>query len=148
MIRRGLCLLLYCLYDVPDNLPRTLLMYFSNTLDAAEFYFQKVMANLQRFRNSTVNHSVRFDVPPPPQLRYEEAAGGGGGAAGACRGAEAVGRAPSGSEEEGSRETGRRGSQGPRRSRDGSEPPPVPGMVGGEPEGGGGGWLDLGVEDA
>ncbi|KAJ1285617.1 hypothetical protein BS78_03G292300 [Paspalum vaginatum] len=51
----------------PENLPRTLLMYFSNTLDAAEFYFQTVMANTPRFRNSTVNHSVRHDVPPLPQ---------------------------------------------------------------------------------
>lgn len=51
----------------PDNLPRTLLMYFSNTLEAREFYFQTVMANSPRFRNSTVNHSFRVSVPPPPQ---------------------------------------------------------------------------------
>ena len=49
----------------PDNLPRTLLMYFSNTLEAKEFYFQTVMPNSPRFRNSTVNHSFRVDVPPP-----------------------------------------------------------------------------------
>lgn len=59
----------------PDNLPRTLLMYFSNTLEAKEFYFQTVMANSPRFRNSTVNHSVRVDVPPPQaadqQARYD-----------------------------------------------------------------------------
>ncbi|OEL23650.1 Beta-glucuronosyltransferase GlcAT14A [Dichanthelium oligosanthes] len=59
----------------PDNLPRTLLMYFSNMLDATEFYFQTVMANSPRFRNSTINHSARFDVPPPQgadqQSRYD-----------------------------------------------------------------------------
>jgi len=72
----------------PDNLPRTLLMYFSNTLDAAEFYFQTVMANSPRFRNSTVNHSVRFDVPPPQGMdmdlrsRYDALVGSGAAFAG------------------------------------------------------------------
>ncbi|CAO1943337.1 unnamed protein product [Urochloa humidicola] len=71
----------------PDNLPRTLLMYFSNTLDAAEFYFQTVMANSPRFRNSTVNHSVRLDVPPPQgadqqQSRYDALVGSGAAFAG------------------------------------------------------------------
>ncbi|KAL6614413.1 hypothetical protein ACP70R_036683 [Stipagrostis hirtigluma subsp. patula] len=72
----------------PDNLPRTLLMYFSNSLDPMEFYFQTVMANSPRFRNSTVNHSVRFDVPPPPQgadqqrSRYDAALGSGAAFAG------------------------------------------------------------------
>ncbi|CAL4947193.1 unnamed protein product [Urochloa decumbens] len=70
----------------PDNLPRTLLMYFSNTLDAAEFYFQTVMANSPRFRNSTINHSVRIDVPPPDadqqQSRYGTLVGSGAAFAG------------------------------------------------------------------
>ncbi|CAO2182740.1 unnamed protein product [Urochloa humidicola] len=75
----------------PDNLPRTMLMYFSNTLDAAEFYFHTVMANSPRFRNSTVNHSVRLDVPPPPptqqgadqqQSRYDALVGSGAAFAG------------------------------------------------------------------
>ncbi|KAF8766180.1 hypothetical protein HU200_007683 [Digitaria exilis] len=69
-----------------DNLPRTLLMYFSNTLDAAEFYFQTVMANTPRFRNSTVNHSVRSGVPPPQALdqraRYDALVGSGAAFAG------------------------------------------------------------------
>jgi len=71
-----------------DNLPRTLLMYFSNTLDAAEFYFQTVMANSPRFRDSTVNHSVRFDVPPPQGMdmdlrsRYDALVGSGAAFAG------------------------------------------------------------------
>ncbi|XP_062186267.1 beta-glucuronosyltransferase GlcAT14A-like [Phragmites australis] len=60
----------------PDNLPRTLLVYFSNTLDPTEFYFQTVMANSPRFRNSTVNHTLRFTVQDdhgaaPPQQGVE-----------------------------------------------------------------------------
>lgn len=72
----------------PDNLPRTLLMYFSNSLEAKEFYFQTVMANSPRFRNSTVNHSLRVNVPPPPpqsagrQARYDALVGGGAAFAG------------------------------------------------------------------
>lgn len=72
----------------PDNLPRTLLMYFSNSLQAKEFYFQTVMANSPRFRNSTVNHSLRVNVPPPPpqsagrQARYDALVGGGAAFAG------------------------------------------------------------------
>ncbi|KAK3165588.1 hypothetical protein QOZ80_1AG0035080 [Eleusine coracana subsp. coracana] len=58
----------------PDNLARTLLMYFSNSLDPMEFYFQTVAANSPRFRNTTVNHSVRFVAPPPgvdPRFWYD-----------------------------------------------------------------------------
>jgi hypothetical protein len=60
----------------PDNLARTLLMYFSNSLDPAEFYFQTIAANSPRFKNSTVNHSVRFVAPPrgvgvDPRLWYD-----------------------------------------------------------------------------
>lgn len=53
----------------PDNLPRTLLMYFSNTLNPMQFYFQTVMANSVHFKNNTVNHNFRFttvqDGAPP-----------------------------------------------------------------------------------
>ncbi|CAO2171626.1 unnamed protein product [Urochloa humidicola] len=72
----------------PDNLARTLLMYFSNTLDAAEFYFQTVMANSPRFRNRTINHSVRLNVPPQgadhhqQQSRYDALVGSGAAFAG------------------------------------------------------------------
>lgn len=58
----------------PDNLARTLLMYFSNSMDPMEFYFQTVAANSPRFRNRTVNHSVRFAAPPPgvdPRFWYD-----------------------------------------------------------------------------
>jgi hypothetical protein len=58
----------------PDNLARTLLMYFSNTLDPMEFYFHTIAANSPRFKNSTVNHSVRFVVPPrgvDPRFWYD-----------------------------------------------------------------------------
>lgn len=55
----------------PDNLPRTLLMYFSNALNPMEFYFQTVMANSPHFKNSTVNHSLRLDVPDGPPLPHD-----------------------------------------------------------------------------
>uniref|UniRef100_A0A0D9YFK5 Uncharacterized protein n=1 Tax=Oryza glumipatula TaxID=40148 RepID=A0A0D9YFK5_9ORYZ len=51
----------YCVV-APDNLPRTLLLYFSNSLSPMEFYFQTVMANSAQFRNSTVNHNLRHTV--------------------------------------------------------------------------------------
>uniref|UniRef100_A0A0D9V6A6 Glycosyltransferase n=1 Tax=Leersia perrieri TaxID=77586 RepID=A0A0D9V6A6_9ORYZ len=51
----------YCVV-APDNLPRTLLLYFTNSLSPMEFYFQTVMANSARFRNSTVNHNLRHTV--------------------------------------------------------------------------------------
>ncbi|TVU34957.1 hypothetical protein EJB05_16816, partial [Eragrostis curvula] len=69
----------------PDNLARTLLMYFSNTLDPADFYFQTIAANSARFKNSTVNHSVRFVVPPPgvdPRFWYDAMVNGGAAFAG------------------------------------------------------------------
>ncbi|TVU34964.1 hypothetical protein EJB05_16823, partial [Eragrostis curvula] len=69
----------------PDNLGRTLLMYFSNTLDPADFYFQTIAANSARFKNSTVNHSVRFVVPPPgvdPRFWYDAMVNGGAAFAG------------------------------------------------------------------
>uniref|UniRef100_A0ACD5VTN6 Uncharacterized protein n=1 Tax=Avena sativa TaxID=4498 RepID=A0ACD5VTN6_AVESA len=68
----------------PDNLPRTLLMYFSNALSPMEFYFQTVMANTARFRNSTVNHTFRVYVPDQggQRSRFDAVAGSGAAFAG------------------------------------------------------------------
>jgi hypothetical protein len=67
----------------PDNLPRTLLMYFSNALSPMEFYFQTVMANSARFRNNTVNHTFRVYVPDGDQRsRYDAVVGSGAAFAG------------------------------------------------------------------
>ncbi|EPS63808.1 hypothetical protein M569_10975 [Genlisea aurea] len=50
-----------------DNLPRTLLMYYTNTLSSEEAYFHTVACNHRDYQNTTVNHSmryVRWDEPP------------------------------------------------------------------------------------
>ncbi|XP_048568193.1 beta-glucuronosyltransferase GlcAT14A-like [Triticum urartu] len=69
----------------PDNLPRTLLMYFSNALNPMEFYFQTVMANSAHFKNSAVNHTFRIAVPdaaPPHRSRYDAVVSSGAAFAG------------------------------------------------------------------
>lgn len=50
-----------------DNLPRTLLMYYTNFVSSPEGYFHTVICNSQEFRNTTVNHDLHFiawDNPP------------------------------------------------------------------------------------
>ena len=50
-----------------DNLPRTLLLYYTNFLSSSESYFQTVICNSQEFQNTTVNDGLRFmlwDTPP------------------------------------------------------------------------------------
>ncbi|XP_020085669.1 beta-glucuronosyltransferase GlcAT14B-like [Ananas comosus] len=50
-----------------DNLPRTLLMYYTNFLSSSEGYFHTVICNSQDFQNTTVNNDLRFmmwDNPP------------------------------------------------------------------------------------
>ncbi|XP_010920618.2 beta-glucuronosyltransferase GlcAT14C [Elaeis guineensis] len=50
-----------------DNLPRTLLMYYTNFLSSTEGYFHTVICNSKDFQNTTVNHDLRFmmwDNPP------------------------------------------------------------------------------------
>ncbi|XP_051226809.1 beta-glucuronosyltransferase GlcAT14A-like [Lolium perenne] len=67
----------------PDNLPRTLLMYFSNALSPMEFYFQTAMANSARFTNATVNHTFRVYVPDGDhRSRYDAVVGSGAAFAG------------------------------------------------------------------
>lgn len=43
-----------------DNLPRTLLMYYTNFLSSSEGYFHTVICNSQDFRNTTINYDMRF----------------------------------------------------------------------------------------
>ncbi|XP_078428931.1 beta-glucuronosyltransferase GlcAT14C-like [Wolffia australiana] len=53
-----------------DNLPRTLLLYYTNFLSSSESYFQTVICNSQEFQRTTVNHGLRFmrwDEPPRQQ---------------------------------------------------------------------------------
>ncbi|KAK2972385.1 hypothetical protein RJ640_014443 [Escallonia rubra] len=50
-----------------DNLPRTLLMYYTNFLSSPEGYFHTVVCNHKDYQNTTVNHDlhyIRWDNPP------------------------------------------------------------------------------------
>ncbi|GJN08275.1 hypothetical protein PR202_ga26181 [Eleusine coracana subsp. coracana] len=50
-----------------DNLPRTLLMYFTNFLASSEGYFHTVICNSNYYQNTTINNDLRFmawDNPP------------------------------------------------------------------------------------
>lgn len=56
----------YCILGW-DNLPRTLLMYFTNALFSEEGYFHSVACNAPEFQNTTVNTDLRYiewDIPP------------------------------------------------------------------------------------
>ncbi|PIN03222.1 Branching enzyme [Handroanthus impetiginosus] len=43
-----------------DNLPRTLLMYLSNTPASTSVYFPTVLCNSHQFNRTTINHSLRY----------------------------------------------------------------------------------------
>ncbi|KAG4213538.1 hypothetical protein ERO13_A01G063500v2 [Gossypium hirsutum] len=50
-----------------DNLPRTLLMYYTNFISSPEGYFQTVLCNVPEFAKTVVNHDMHFikwDNPP------------------------------------------------------------------------------------
>ncbi|CAN6483580.1 unnamed protein product [Victoria cruziana] len=50
-----------------DNLPRVLLMYYTNFLSSPEGYFQTVICNSPEFRATVANHDLHYiswDVPP------------------------------------------------------------------------------------
>ncbi|CAD5184088.1 beta-glucuronosyltransferase GlcAT14B-like [Musa acuminata AAA Group] len=52
-----------------DNLPRTLLMYYTNFLSSSESYFHTVICNSQDFQNTTINDDLRFMMwDDPPRL--------------------------------------------------------------------------------
>ncbi|KAK9091721.1 hypothetical protein Sjap_024898 [Stephania japonica] len=61
-----------------DNLPRTLLMYFTNVILSQEGYFHSVICNSAEFQNKTVNADLRYvvwDNPPkmePHFLNYTD----------------------------------------------------------------------------
>lgn len=62
----------YCILGW-ENLPRALLMYFTNVLFSEEGYFHSVACNSPHFKNTTVNHSLRFiewDDPPGTEPRF------------------------------------------------------------------------------
>ncbi|KAL2898504.1 Beta-glucuronosyltransferase GlcAT14A [Bienertia sinuspersici] len=62
----------YCIWGW-DNLPRTVLMYYSNFISSPEGYFHTVICNAQDFRNTTVNtdlHYISWDNPPKQHPHY------------------------------------------------------------------------------
>lgn len=55
-----------------DNLPRTLLLYYTNFVSSPEGYFQTVICNSESYRNTTVNHDLHYitwDNPPKQHPR-------------------------------------------------------------------------------
>ncbi|CAK9138235.1 unnamed protein product [Ilex paraguariensis] len=55
-----------------DNLPRTLLMYYTNFVSSPEGYFQTVICNAPEFVHTVVNHDMHYiawDVPPKQHPR-------------------------------------------------------------------------------
>lgn len=55
-----------------DNLPRTLLMYYSNFVSSPEGYFHTVICNSPEFANTVVNddlHYIAWDTPPKQHPR-------------------------------------------------------------------------------
>ncbi|KAB1216601.1 Xylosyltransferase 2 [Morella rubra] len=56
----------YCIWGW-DNLPRTLLMYYTNFVSSPEGYFQTVICNVPEFAKTAVNHDLHYiswDIPP------------------------------------------------------------------------------------
>ncbi|KAI3708395.1 hypothetical protein L2E82_37564 [Cichorium intybus] len=56
----------YCIWGW-DNLPRTMLMYYTNFVSSPEGYFQTVICNVPEFIPTVINHDMHFiswDNPP------------------------------------------------------------------------------------
>ncbi|KAK6944540.1 Glycosyl transferase, family 14 [Dillenia turbinata] len=55
-----------------DNLPRALLLYCTNVVSSPEGYFQTLICNSEDYKNTTVNHDLRYitwDTPPKQHPR-------------------------------------------------------------------------------
>ncbi|KAI9087085.1 hypothetical protein K1719_030920 [Acacia pycnantha] len=62
----------FCIFGW-DNLPRTLLMYFTNAKLPQEAYFHSVICNAPEFKNTTVNADLRYmiwDNPPKMEPHF------------------------------------------------------------------------------
>lgn len=56
----------YCIWGW-DNLPRTLLMYYTNFISSPEGYFHTVICNTEEFRSTAIGHDLHYiawDNPP------------------------------------------------------------------------------------
>ncbi|KAK9123429.1 hypothetical protein Sjap_013031 [Stephania japonica] len=61
----------YCIWGY-DNLPRTLLLYYTNFVSSPEGYFQTLICNSEDYKNTTVNHDfhyITWDIPPKQHPR-------------------------------------------------------------------------------
>ncbi|KAI3457293.1 hypothetical protein Pfo_013956 [Paulownia fortunei] len=61
----------YCIWGW-DNLPRTILMYYTNFISSPEGYFHTVICNTEEFRHSAINHDLHYiawDTPPKQHPR-------------------------------------------------------------------------------
>ncbi|XP_065854350.1 beta-glucuronosyltransferase GlcAT14A [Euphorbia lathyris] len=61
----------YCIIGW-DNLPRTLLLYYTNFVSSPEGYFQTLICNSQHYKNTTANndlHYITWDTPPKQHPR-------------------------------------------------------------------------------
>ncbi|CAL5193173.1 unnamed protein product [Lathyrus oleraceus] len=61
----------YCIMGW-ENLPRTLLLYYTNFVSSPEGYFQTVICNSEDYKNTTVNHDLHYitwDNPPKQHPR-------------------------------------------------------------------------------
>ncbi|KAF2288150.1 hypothetical protein GH714_004681 [Hevea brasiliensis] len=55
-----------------DNLPRTLLLYYTNFVSSPEGYFQTLVCNSEDYKNTTANHDLHYitwDTPPKQHPR-------------------------------------------------------------------------------
>lgn len=62
----------FCIWGY-DNLPRTVLMYYTNFISSPEGYFHTVVCNAHEFQNTTVNsdlHFISWDNPPKQHPHY------------------------------------------------------------------------------
>lgn len=56
----------HCIWGF-ENLPRTLLMYYTNFVSSPEFYFQTVICNTPKYMPTVINHDMHYiswDDPP------------------------------------------------------------------------------------
>nr|AEG66933.1 N-acetylglucosaminyltransferase [Gossypium hirsutum] len=56
----------YCIWGW-DNLPRTILMYYTNFVSSPEGYFHTVICNTDEFRSTVISHDLHYiawDTPP------------------------------------------------------------------------------------
>ncbi|KAJ1409134.1 Glycosyl transferase, family 14 [Sesbania bispinosa] len=61
----------YCIVGW-ENLPRTLLLYYTNFVSSPEGYFQTVICNSEDYKNTTANHDLHYitwDNPPKQHPR-------------------------------------------------------------------------------